>query len=216
MNTPPLLSLSLKAEPSGASGASGAAAGERAPSETIVALLEEARLVAWRPFPLLFLGATLSGNPPPTATWLKAARSAEALHFLFISEEPLRSGEGIAVLIDPVGDGEGYYEIGLSSAGFLQCAILRRSRSGLKRDARWTGDGVHAVLEAASAAENGAAGETGSWSAVFSIPYRAIADHAPRPGEMWLINAQRLHLQSGMPVRSLLERLPRFRWALFA
>lgn len=203
---PPLFSLPLEAEPPAASGL---AAGEREPTSILGDLGEETleTLAAWSPFPACLLGATASGRPPEVTTWLKAACSAEALHFLFFSAEPLHGGEGVAILIDPVGDLESYFEIGLSSAGFLQCAVLRRSRSGHKRDARWECQGAHGELRA---------DEKGAWSATLSIPYLSIADHAPHPGESWLVNAQRWHIVSGgSSIRSTLERLPRFRRAVF-
>lgn len=159
---------------------------------------EAEALAAWRALPAFYLGATISGRPAPTATWVRIASDGERLHALFLSPDAPGSGagEGVAVLVDPAGDLESYYEIGLSADGTLRQAVLRRNRSGYKRDPRWRGPGVQGDVRSLGSA---------GWSASLVIPFRDLADTAPDAS--WFVNAQRSHADG---TRATLERLPGF------
>lgn len=168
--------------------------------------------------PVYALRATTSGVASPAETGVRAAYSPEGLHFLFITPpgQWLRAGESVAALIDPVGDQEGFFEIGVNVAGVVQSAVLRRSRSGYKRNAAWQCLGASAEVSLGKTYDEGEGDATVAsgrpWLAHLFIPFSTLVDHLPVEGERWGLNFQRTH---SIGVKSTLERLPLFSVALF-
>ena len=148
----------------------------------------------WETIPSIALLDTVTGRPPSQATHVRLARSSQALHIHFAVEDtyawatlterdgPLWTEEVVEVFLDPVGDGEGYYEWELNPLGTVLDLVLRRSRSGYRKDFRWQCADLETRAETTS---------TG-WVAEFVIPFHSIVSAPPQPGEEWRANFCRI------------------------
>ncbi len=106
--------------------------------------------------------------------WVKAIWSEEALQFLFfIPREQESSGEeAVSVFLDPVGDREAYFEIGVTSQNVPFFNAARRSRSGTKVDSSWRCERFSSVVEPMR----------GGWSATLLVPFSSLGSIPPGPG----------------------------------
>jgi hypothetical protein len=95
---------------------------------------------------------------------------------------PLWEEEVVEVFIDPVGDGECYFEFEVNPLGTMLDLVLRRNRSGYTKDFAWDCDGFEALVERTAV----------GWTAALRIPFASIVAEAPEPGAEWRVNFTRI------------------------
>ncbi len=95
---------------------------------------------------------------------------------------PLWEEEVVEVFLDPVGDGESYFEIEVNPLGTVLDLVLRRNRSGYKKDFAWDCEGLRA--EVARTADG--------WTAELAIPFASLVAEPPRAGSEWRANFTRI------------------------
>jgi hypothetical protein len=100
---------------------------------------------------------------------------------------PLWEEEVVEVFLDPVGDGESYFEIEVNPLGTVLDLVLRRNRSGYKKDFGWDCEGLRAEVERTA---------TG-WNAELAIPFASLVADVPRAGSEWRVNFARIDRPRG-------------------
>lgn len=142
---------------------------------------------------------TVSGGPPKQPTRVRVAHNAHELRILFQAvdsrpwatlakrDDPLFEEEVFEVFLDPLGDLECYFEIEVNPLNAVLDLVLRRTRSGYRKDFRWRCDGFRSAVRI---------GE-GGWSAEFSVPFRSLGNAAPRG--TWRANFYRIDRPAGAP-----------------
>jgi len=95
---------------------------------------------------------------------------------------PLWEEEVVEVFLDPVGDGESYFEIEVNPLGTVLDLVLRRNRSGYKKDFAWDCEGLRAEVQRTPA----------GWEVEIAIPFASIAAGAPQAGAEWRVNFTRI------------------------
>lgn len=149
--------------------------------------------------PSAILSENLSGQPAVQGTEVACAWDATALRVRFVCTDiepwatitqrdgPLWEEEVVEVFIDPVGDAEVYFEFEVNPLGTLLDLVLRRSRSGYKKDFAWDCEGLEATVERTAA----------GWNAELKIPFGSLIAEAPRPGNEWRVNFARIDRPRG-------------------
>jgi len=128
----------------------------------------------------------VSGGAPSRATSIKAAWNPTELRLFFHAESGADSdGDRLEVCLDPVGDGESYFAIGIDPQNAVSSLVLRRSRSGYKRNPGWRCERLQTAVQRFP----------GSWTAEFSIPFASLGSIAPEG--RWRANFHRLHSPPG-------------------
>jgi hypothetical protein len=97
--------------------------------------------------------------------------------------------EVVEVFIDPVGDGASYFEFEVNPLNTVLDLVMRRVRSGYRRDFAWDCEGLQTAVLTTSI----------GWNAAFAIPFAAIAADAPQSGSVWRVNFFRIDRPSGRP-----------------
>ncbi len=95
---------------------------------------------------------------------------------------PLYTEEVVEVFLDPVGDGELYFELEVNVNNAVLEACARRVRSGYRKDFRWRCEGLETAVRR----------EAQGWTAELAIPFLSVASRAPREGECWRGNFTRI------------------------
>jgi hypothetical protein len=90
--------------------------------------------------------------------------------------------EVVEVFIDPVGDLETYFELEVNPLNTVLDLVLRRNRSGYRKDFAWDCEGLRT---AAVRTREG-------WNAEFLIPFAALVPEAPKAGDQWRVNFHRI------------------------
>jgi len=103
-------------------------------------------------------------------------------------DAPLYQEEVVEVFFDPFGDLTSYFEIEVNPLNAVCDLVLRRNRSGLKKDFDWNCEGFSSV---AWKTENG-------WGAEFDIPFASVAAEPPKPGAIWRANFLRIDRPPGV------------------
>ncbi len=136
----------------------------------------------------------VSGAAPQQATRVWAAWDAEELRVLIRAEDthihatlterdaPLYTEEVVELFLDPAGDGECYFEIEVNPLNAVLDLVLRRNRSGCKKDFAWQCENLRTCVHREAAA----------WSAELAIPFRSLTAAPPKPGEKWRANFTRI------------------------
>jgi len=149
--------------------------------------------------PSAVFAENLSGQPPVQDTEVACAWDATALRVRFACTDiepwatitqrdgPLWEEEVVEVFLDPVGDAEVYFEIEVNPLGTLLDLVLRRSRSGYKKDFAWDCEGLKSSVERTA---------TG-WNAELKIPFGSLIPEAPRVGSEWRVNFARIDRPRG-------------------
>ena len=147
----------------------------------------------WRNLLAASLGDTRTGHSPRQATAVQTAWDADELRVLFRAEDthvaatltqrdaPLYTEEVVEVFLDPVGDGESYFEIEVNALNCVLDLVLRRNRSGYMKDIAWDCDGLRTMVRQTASA----------WSAELAIPFASLGA-APFPGARWRVNFTRI------------------------
>ena len=155
----------------------------------------------WREREPVWLSDVVSGAAPQQSTSVRAVWDADEMRVLFFAEDahihatltardaPLYTEEVVEVFLDPVGDGECYFEIEVNPLNAVLDLVLRRNRSGYAKDISWNCEGLRTRIRREAAA----------WSAALSIPFRSLAAAPPEPGEMWRANFLRIDRPPGTP-----------------
>ena len=143
----------------------------------------------------------VSGAAPRQDTRVWAAWDAEEMRVLIRAEDthisatlterdaPLYTEEVIEVFLDPVGDGACYFEIEVNPLNAVLDLVLRRNRSGCKKDFAWQCENLRTCVRREAAA----------WSAELAIPFRSLAATPPQVGEKWRGNFTRIDRPPGVP-----------------
>lgn len=95
---------------------------------------------------------------------------------------PLWEEEVVEVFLDPVGDAESYFEIEVNPLGTVLDLVLRRNRSGYKKDFAWDCEDLRAEV----------ARTVDGWTAELAIPFASLGAEAPRAGSEWRVNFTRI------------------------
>lgn len=158
------------------------------------ALTADPESLLWRAVPGTALVDTVTGAPPCQATRLSLAWDGEELRVLFAAEDthvwatlterggPLYTEEVVEVFLDPVGDGECYFEIEVNPLNAVLDLVLRRNRSGYRKDFGWDCAGFRSEVRRLAA----------GWAAELSIPFASLVAVAPMPGDRWRGNFTRI------------------------
>ncbi len=102
-------------------------------------------------------------------------------------DAPLWTEEVVEVFVDPVGDLESYFEIGINPSGAVYDLVLRRTSSGWRKDFAWDVDGLRSHARVTP---------TG-WAAELAIPFDALTATPPLPGAHWRANFLRIDRPGG-------------------
>lgn len=95
---------------------------------------------------------------------------------------PLWEEEVVEVFLDPVGDGACYFEFEVNPLGTVLDLVLRRNRSGYKKDFAWDCDGLRAGVQRTA----------DGWNAEIAIPFASLVAEPPRAGSEWRANFTRI------------------------
>ena len=149
---------------------------------------------SWVTVPRMPMCENVTGGIPRQGTDVQCAWTESAFHVLFtcIDAEPwatitqrdgnLWEEEVVEVFIDPVGDLESYFEVELNPLNTVLDLVLRRNRSGYRKDFAWDCEGLRT---AAVRTREG-------WNAEFLIPFAALVPEAPKAGDQWRVNFHRI------------------------
>jgi hypothetical protein len=155
----------------------------------------------WTLIPKTVLSDNQTGRPPQQATSLRLGHDEHALRLLFECEdsepwatltghdEPLYKEEVVEVFLDPVGDGEAYFELELNVNNAVLDGCMRRVRSGYRKDFRWHCAGLQTAVRVIP----------GGWIAEWAIPFESISGHAHRVEDCWRANFTRIDRPSSKP-----------------
>ncbi|HEX8294888.1 MAG TPA: carbohydrate-binding family 9-like protein [Chthoniobacteraceae bacterium] len=161
----------------------------------------QAEVEPWLEIPAAALRETARGIPPAQATFVQVGRTEEELRVLFSCEDAhpsatlterdaaLYEEEVVEVFIDSVGDLESYYELELNPLNTVLDLVLRRTRSGYRKDARWDCDGLRTAVQRTAA----------GWNAELAIPFLSVASAIPQRGDEWRVNFFRIDRPPNAP-----------------
>lgn len=164
------------------------------------ALSADATSPFWREIDAVTLCETVSGAAPQQGTSVRVAWNAEELRVLFHSEDAhisatltehdaaLYTEEVVEVFLDPVGDLECYFEIEVNPLNAILDLVLRRNRSGYRKDFAWDCTDLRTRVRCEAAA----------WSAELSIPFTSLTAHLPMPSTEWRVNFARIDRPPGV------------------
>ena len=135
-----------------------------------------------------------TGATPEQGTTVRAAWDADELRIQVHAEDrdawatitqrdgPLWEEEVVEVFLDPVGDGECYFEFEVNPLGTVLDLVLRKSRSGYKADRAWQCEGLRTLVRR----------HPGGWSVEMAIPFASVTNSPPRTGSRWRANFCRI------------------------
>lgn len=139
-------------------------------------------------------GENVTGATPAQGTEVSCAWDERELRVRFVCADrepwatitqrdgPLWEEEVVEVFLDPVGDGESYFEIEVNPLGTVLDLVLRRNRSGYKKDFAWDCEGLRADVQRTAA----------GWEVEMAIPFASIVAEAPKAGTEWRVNFTRI------------------------
>ena len=148
----------------------------------------------WETITPAFLKETVSGSAPRQMTWFKTAWGVGELRVLFHAQDdepratltqrdaPLYTEEVVEVFLDPFGDLETYFEIEVNPLNAVCDLVLRRTRSGYRKDFAWDCEGLQTTVTKTSAA----------WMVELSIPFASLGPGLPSLGQPWRANFCRI------------------------
>ena len=154
----------------------------------------------WRGIDPVALRDAVSGAVPQQGTSVRVAWNAEELRVLFHSEDAhisatltehdaaLYTEEVVEVFLDPVGDLGCYFEIEVNPLNAILDLVLRRNRSGYRKDFAWDCADLRTHVRC----------EAAGWSAELSIPFTSLSALRPVPGTEWRANFARIDRPPGV------------------
>lgn len=155
----------------------------------------------WPEIPALALRETSTGAAPQQPTSVRLGWTPDELRVLFHCEDtdpwatlterdaPLYEEEVVEVFLDPFGDSATYFEIEVNPLNAVLDLVLRRNRSGYKKDFAWRCEGLRTAVTKRDSA----------WTAELSIPFRSITAEPPQAGTRWRANFFRIERPAGQP-----------------
>jgi hypothetical protein len=153
----------------------------------------------WLSVPAATLQENTRGGMPEQATSIRCIWTEAALHVRFecIDEEawatiaerdgPLWEEEVVEVFIDPMGDLESYFEFEVNPLGTVLDLVLRRNRSGYRKEFGWSCEHLRTQVERTAE----------GWDATFEIPFASLVPESPVPGSQWRANFYRIDRPRG-------------------
>jgi hypothetical protein len=153
----------------------------------------------WRSAQRIALKEAIAGGAPAQATSFALLRDDAELRVLFdctdsdpwatltTRKSPLYNEEVVELFLDPAADLLAYFEIELNPLNAVLDLVVRRTRTGLRKEFRWECEGLRTVVKR----------DERGWVAEMSIPFRAIAPEPPRPGTQWRANFCRIDRPRG-------------------
>ncbi len=174
-------------------------------------LTAEAGAAAWKDLPALPMRENVTGEPPQQATTVRVGWNGNELRILFHAiddypwatltkrDAPLWEEEVVEVFLDPVGDGECYFEFEVNPLNTQLDLVLRRIRSGYRKDFRWSCEGFRSRTRSTA----------DGWAAEMAIPFHALAAEATASGSQWRANFHRIDRPQNAP-RELSSWSPTF------
>jgi hypothetical protein len=155
----------------------------------------------WLEIPPVFLKENVTGAQPRQSTWFKIAWDERELRVLFHATDthawathtahdaPLYEEEVVEIFLDPVGDLESYFEIEVNPLNAVCDLVLRRSRSGYRKDFSWHCEGLQtAVVKTKDV-----------WITEISIPFASLVPDLPVIGKPWRANFYRIDRPENSP-----------------
>lgn len=166
----------------------------RCASVTLGDLHADPRRAPWSGLVPTALRETVSGDAPLQGTSFWVVHDEEELRALFECADndpwatlatrnaPLYTEEVVEVFLDPAGDLLSYFEIEVNPLNAVLDLVVRKTRSGLRKEFRWECEGLRTMVRR----------DTRGWSAELAIPFRAIVSEPPRHGARWRANFCRI------------------------
>jgi hypothetical protein len=140
-----------------------------------------------------------TGEATAQGTALRSWRDASEWHIAFQCDDakpwatiterdgPLWTEEVVEVFFDPVGDLQAYFEIEVNPRNTVCDLLLRRSRSGWRKEFGWHCEGLRTSVQFTP----------GGWSAELHIPFAAVTNDLVGPGTLWRANFFRIDRAGG-------------------
>jgi len=156
-------------------------------------------LTPWRSMRPVLLRETVAGGAPEQGTSFWLLRNDAELRLLFDCADrdpwatftrrnaPLYNEEVVEVFLDPEGDLLAYFEIEVNPLNAVLDLVVRRTRTGLRKEFRWECEGLRTLVKR----------DARGWIAEISIPFRAIVAEPPAPGGQWRANFCRIDRPRG-------------------
>lgn len=141
------------------------------------------------------------GGAPQQGTQVRCAWDDAELRVLFVCTDehvwatqtkrdgPLWEEEVVEVFLDPVGDAQAYFEIEVNPLNAVLDLVLRRNRSGWRKDFAWDCEGFRSFIQRTDA----------GWNAEFAIPFVALTAEPPALRAEWRINFYRIDRPLDLP-----------------
>lgn len=148
----------------------------------------------WRDRAPIELLETISGSVPLQRTLVRIGSTADEFRVLFEAHDiepwatltardaPLYTEEVCEVFIDPVGDLKCYFEIEVNPLNAVMDLVVRRNRSGWKKDFAWQCEDLRSEVRRTPH----------GWCAELAIPFRSLTAEPPQPGATWRANFYRI------------------------
>lgn len=161
----------------------------------------DASQAPWLELAPLGLCENVTGQPAAQATTVRIGWDSRDFRVLFecvdrhvwatltARDAPLYEEEVVELFLDPVGDGLAYFEIELNPLNAVLDLVLRRNRSGYKKDFAWDCEGLRTAV----------ARTPEGWAAELAIPFASIAAEAPQSGAIWRVNFLRIDRPENLP-----------------
>ncbi len=148
----------------------------------------------WSLLDPVWLAEAVTGSAPEQRTAVRIAWTSSELRLLFHVEDtdvwatmgnrgdPLYREEVVEVFLDPVGDLESYFEIEINPLNAVLDLVLRKTRSGYRKDFSWRCEGLRSRVRSCD----------GGWVAELGIPFLSVLPEPPKPGDVWRVNFSRI------------------------
>jgi len=154
----------------------------------------DALSAVWADCAKISLLENMSGRQPRWGTEVRLGWNDEELHGLFLCQDlvpwdtetnpglALWEEEAVEIFLDPFGDSLSYFEIRINTRNIVSEFFIRRTRTGLKKDSRWHGEGL---ATACGILPYG-------WVGGFQIPFASLGDCHPVRSPIWRANFARI------------------------
>ena len=145
------------------------------------------------------LRENISGSAPAQTTWIKTAwdtnewrvlshsQDSDAWATLTAHDAPLYTEEAVEIFVDPFGDLASYFEIEINPLNAVCDLVLRRTRSGFRKELAWHCKGLRAAVQKTPV----------NWTAELAIPFASLGPDLPAPGRSWRVNFLRIDRPQG-------------------
>jgi hypothetical protein len=162
--------------------------------------MADAQAHHWQGVPARELVRAVDGGRPQQGTTVKCAWNANEMRVLFEVQDNhvwatltergamLYEEEVVEVFIDPVGDLEHYFEIEVNPLNAVLEVVVRRNRSGYRKDFSWRCEGLQTAVQRTGA----------GWCAELAVPFSSLTASPPQAGSTWRANFYRIDRPPGV------------------